>query len=62
MHAPVTVAFEILPYMFTTFVRRLWPDRKDHTVVAADHVTFDEESMKEPLIPYHRIYGRRWRR
>ena len=57
---PLGLVLAILPHVAKIFARRLLRDGLP-AARAAGNDRFDESALPEPLIPYDRIYARRWR-
>ena len=57
----LTLGLAILPYVARLFARRLLRAGSFRRTPAAGNNQFDESALPDPLIPYDRIYARRWR-
>jgi hypothetical protein len=58
---PISLMIEVIPYAAGVVFKRLVGSRPAPSVFGSAEGRFDENSIKEPLIPYSKIYERRWR-
>jgi len=58
---PVSLMLVVIPYAAGVIFKRLIGSRPAPTVFGSAQGRFDENSIKEPLIPYAKIYERHWR-
>lgn len=58
--APWTLSITVMPYVLRLLTRRLLRLEPARPVLSSDGGHFDESGLREPLIPYDRIYARHW--
>ena len=57
---PLTLGVRVVPHIVRMFARRILTPSTPRPVVTAGSPMPDEAHLPEPVIPYHRLYGRRW--
>lgn len=61
LRAPLALNVHVLPHVARIFRQRLIPHlTASRPILTAGSLMSDESRLPEPLIPYHRIYARRW--
>jgi glycosyltransferase involved in cell wall biosynthesis len=58
--APWTLSITVMPYVLRLLTRRLLRLEPTRPILSSDGGRFDESGLREPLIPYDRIYARHW--